>query len=190
MFRKILDFEIEIIRSNRRTLSIKVVDDGRILVRAPLRMSERQIMRYVYEKQDWIEHTMQKLAEERFRMESIPKFTESEMRKYILQAKEVIPQRVEYYARQMGVSYARISIRSQRTRWGSCSGKGNLNFNCLLVLTPPEVLDYVVVHELCHLREMNHSVRFWQQVESVLPDYKVRRKWLKMHGGELIERLP
>ncbi len=94
-----------------------------------------------------------------------------------------------HFAPLVGVSYGRITIRNQRTRWGSCSGKGNLNFNCLLMLAPPEVLDYVVVHELCHRKEMNHSPRFWAEVARVLPDYQQRRRWLKEHGGALVQRM-
>jgi predicted metal-dependent hydrolase len=86
----------------------------------------------------------------------------------------------------VGVDYRRITIRSQKTRWGSCSSSGNLNFNCLLLLAPPEVLDYVVVHELCHRKEMNHSPRFWAEVGRVLPDYKKRNKWLKENGSRLM----
>ena len=89
----------------------------------------------------------------------------------------------------VGVTYGRITIRNQRSRWGSCSGKGNLNFNCLLMLTPDHVIDYVVVHELCHRLEMNHSPAFWAQVERVLPDYRKSREWLREHEKELIGRL-
>jgi len=87
------------------------------------------------------------------------------------------------------VTYGRITIRNQKTRWGSCSSKGNLNFNCLLMLAPPEVLDYVVVHELCHRMEMNHSKRFWSLVETVLPDYREQEKWLKGEGAVLLRRM-
>ena len=83
----------------------------------------------------------------------------------------------------MGVKYGRITVRRQKTRWGSCSSKGNLNFNCLLMLCPDFVVDYVVVHELCHLKQMNHSERFWAEVERVLPQYKEARKWLKENGN-------
>jgi predicted metal-dependent hydrolase len=76
----------------------------------------------------------------------------------------------------------------QKSRWGSCSGQGNLNFNCLLMRAPDDVVDYVIVHELCHRKEMNHSDRFWTLVESVLPDYKEKRKWLKDHGSELMQK--
>ena len=84
----------------------------------------------------------------------------------------------------MGVDYGRISVRQQKTRWGSCSVRGNLNFNWKLALMPEEILDYVVVHELAHRVEMNHSPRFWAVVETVLPDWRERRRWLKQHGGE------
>ena len=89
------------------------------------------------------------------------------------------------YADIIGVDYGRITIRMQKSRWGSCSSKGNLNFNCLLMNAPDEITDYVIVHELCHRKEMNHSPKFWAHVEAVLPDYKERRKWLKDHGNEL-----
>ena len=85
----------------------------------------------------------------------------------------------------MGVSYGRIAIREQKTRWGSCSSKGTLNFNWRLILAPEEVLDYVVVHELAHRREMNHSKAFYAIVESVLPDYRQARRWLREHGDSL-----
>jgi len=103
-------------------------------------------------------------------------------------ALKYIPERVEYFARQIGVDYGGIAIRNQKTRWGSCSSKGDLNFNCLLMLTPPEVIDYVVVHELCHRKEMNHSKAFWSEVEKVLPDYKAQVKWLKDEGGNIMRR--
>ena len=99
----------------------------------------------------------------------------------------VIPRRVAYYAEKLGVSYGKITLRQQKTRWGSCAANGNLNFNWLLILAPPEVLDYVVVHELCHRREMNHSQAFWKEVEKILPDYRERQKWLKDNGWRLME---
>ncbi len=104
-------------------------------------------------------------------------------------ALKVISVKVKHYAGLMNVQYGRITIRNQKTRWGSCSSKGNLNFNCLLMLAPDEVVDYVVIHELCHLIEMNHSKAFWKQVEQVMPDYKKHRKWLKDHGNEIMERM-
>ena len=88
------------------------------------------------------------------------------------------------------MDYGAIAIRAQRTRWGSCSSRGNLNFNCLLMLAPENVREYVVIHELCHRKEMNHSPGFWAEVARVLPDYGTSRRWLGENGGELIGRLP
>ena len=104
-------------------------------------------------------------------------------------AAEVIPQRVAYFAQKIGVTYGRITIRNQKTRWGSCTAEGNLNFNCLLMEAPPEVLDSVVVHELCHRKEMNHSERFYAEVLRVFPDYWAQDKWLKENGHMLMAML-
>lgn len=114
------------------------------------------------------------------------KLTFEQIRELADKACVTIPARVEYFAKIIGVTYGRITIRNQKTRWGSCSSKGNLNFNCLLMLAPPEVLDYVVVHELCHRKQMNHSKAFWAEVEKVCPDYKAAKKWLKEEGSQLI----
>ncbi len=106
-------------------------------------------------------------------------------RRYRQAAREYFAGRCEYYRQFTGGSYTRITIRDQRTRWGSCSSTGTLSFNYRLMFAPPRVLDYVVVHELCHLTHMNHSREFWSLVASVQPDYKVYRSWLKEHGREL-----
>ncbi len=104
---------------------------------------------------------------------------------YISQAGKVLLQQVRIYQEQMKVSVRHVTIREQKTRWGSCSSQHNLNFNWKLILAPPEALEYVVIHELCHLKEMNHSAAFWQEVEKWMPDYAVWRRWLKEHGHEL-----
>lgn len=112
--------------------------------------------------------------------------TEAAVRKwYKEKAGTYIEERTAFYAGQMGVVYGQIRLKEQKTRWGSCSSRGNLNFNWKLIMAPPEILDYVIVHELCHLKEMNHSSRFWQAVGEVLPDYRMRRCWLKEHGAKL-----
>ena len=95
------------------------------------------------------------------------------------EARIVIPERVKYFAKIIGVTYGQITIRHQKTRWGSCSSSGNLNFNCMLMATSPELIDYVVVHELCHRKQMNHSPLFWKEVEEILPDYRNLRSRLR-----------
>lgn len=117
------------------------------------------------------------------------KLTQCRIDQLTEQAKTVMPPMVAEYASKMRVEYGRIAIRHQRTRWGSCSTKGNLNFNCLLMLTPDYVQKYVVVHELAHRKKMNHSSDFWMIVESVIPDYKKAKRWLRENGVELIQRM-
>ena len=172
-----------LIRSARKTVSLQLGLDGELVVRAPNRMPKREIDRFVESKRDWVEKHLSRLPEAQ------PKLTEEELRKLARHAKEVLPEIAAYYAPLVGVDYGRITIRTQHTRWGSCSAQGNLNFNCLLMLTPDDVIEYVVVHELCHRKEMNHSARFWAEVEKVLPNYRQSRRWLKDNGGVLIGRL-
>lgn len=100
-------------------------------------------------------------------------------------AKEIIVARVKHWARVLDLEYSRVFVKDQRTLWGSCSGRRNLNFNWRLAAAPPEALDYVVIHELCHLREMNHSKRFWDHVGAVCPGYKAQRRWLRDNCAQL-----
>ena len=104
---------------------------------------------------------------------------------YKQQARRVLEERVKWYATRFGLKYTRVHISSARTRWGSCSSRGSLSFTWRMVIAPLEVIDYVVAHELVHLRLKNHSPAFWREVESILPDYKVRQKWLKTNGKSL-----
>lgn len=104
---------------------------------------------------------------------------------YREEARSVLRRRTEHWSQSLGVRYGRISIRDQRSRWGSCSSLGNLNYSWRLVLAPEEVLDYVVLHEVAHLREANHSTRFWALVEAGCPDYRRHRAWLRVHGPRL-----
>lgn len=182
---------IRIIRSRRKTISIQIDEELQITVRAPLRMSDRAIGEFLRERSAWIEEHLQKMRDRREAFQVAPEdmLTVEELRKLAAEAVDYIPGRVSFYARKMGVRYGRITIRNQKSRWGSCSNKGNLNFNCLLMLAPPEIIDYVVVHELCHRLEMNHSPAFWAEVERVLPDYKKYRKWLKKEGEKIMRRM-
>lgn len=184
------DYEITLIRSRRKSLAIEITPELQVVVRAPAQMPVREINAFVQEKDDWIRAHLQRMAEKKRLREQCREqaLSKEELQELAAQAMKLIPQKVRYYAQIIGVTYGRITIRNQRTRWGSCSGKGNLNFNCLLLLMPEEVLDYVVVHELCHRKEMNHSARFWEEVEKILPDYRQRRKWLKDNGGRIMDR--
>ena len=178
------DFEIK--RSGRKTVALKVDRDGRIIVQAPLFMPEFMINQFVSSHCDWIE---KQRARQKSAL-SVPKLTPGELRDLKERAREVITVRAAFYAPLAGVKYNKITIRAQKTRWGSCSSNGNLSFNCLLLLSPPEVLDSVVVHELCHLIERNHSERFYRNVLRVFPDYRKAHKWLRENGDSLTARIP
>lgn len=180
--------KVQVIRSKRKTIAIEINRNLEVIVRAPLQMRDEEIRRFVDAKSGWIaDHMeiMQKRLEAAEGQAPKPALTNRELRLLADRAVREIPKRVAYFAPIVGVTYGRITIRNQKTRWGSCSGKGNLNFNCRLMKAPPEVLDYVVVHELCHRIEMNHSPRFWKEVERVMPDYRRHKKWLKEHGTSL-----
>ena len=181
-----MDYEIEIRRSKRKTLAIEIKDAGHVLVRAPIRASNRSIQEFISQNNDWIEKHLAKAEKRQEAHRNIRTLSDIELEELIASAKRVIPERVRYFAPIVGVDYGRITIRNQRTRWGSCSSKGNLNFNIALMRAPLAVLDYVIVHELCHRKEMNHSPRFWAEVEKVIPDYKTQEKWLKENGDKLM----
>lgn len=176
-----------LIRSCRKTLSVQV-KDGAVIVKAPNRMSQREIESFLAQKRNWIENCLQKHTQAV--EDAGGKLSEEQLETLVDLAKDRFRQRVCYYAPLVGVSYGRITVRCQKTRWGSCSAQGNLNFNAALLMAPPEVLDSVVVHELCHRLEMNHSDRFYAHVTRVMPDYFEKRRWLKDHGEALLLRLP
>jgi predicted metal-dependent hydrolase len=109
---------------------------------------------------------------------------------YLAQAQEVLFQRVKQWAEQIGVSPQRLSLRDQKTRWGSCSSRGAISLNWRLIMAPPAVIDYLVIHELCHLRHHNHSPAYWQEVARWNPDYRVHRRWLRLNGSLLGKLMP
>ena len=180
--------QIKIIKSNRKTISIEVRMEE-VVVRVPQRMTNREIQVFLEKKRGWIDKHQKIMQERAETINDQPRYTEEEIKELAEKALRIIPEKVKHYAPIVGVDYGRITIRNQRTRWGSCSGKGNLNFNCLLVLFPNEVMDYVVVHELCHRKHMNHSAAFYAEVERVFPEYKRCQKWLKENGGMYLRRL-
>lgn len=183
--------DITVIRSDRKTVSIQVNSDLSVTVRAPRRAAQKDIERILKEKEPWIRKHIEIIKERKAQYDALEaeRLTDEEIQELADKALTIIPERAAYYAKIIGGGYGRITIRNQRTRWGSCSGKGNLNFNCLLMLTPPEVIDYVVVHELCHRKEMNHSKAFWREVEKVPPNYRESVRWLKKEGCLIMRRL-
>lgn len=178
----------QIIRSDRKTLALQI-KDGALIVRAPRRAKQAEIDALLEKHQNWIEKHLQKAEASRQAAEKLEPLSQKEIHVLADQAMQIIPERVRFYASQIGVTYGRITIRNQRTKWGSCTSQGNLNFNCLLMLTPPEVIDSIVVHELCHRKEMNHSDRFYAEVLRVFPDYRKWEKWLKDNGGIILQRM-
>ena len=180
--------EYSVIRSQRKTIAMQI-KRGEVIVRAPMRTTDAQIRRFVDAHRDWLEKHLPAAQAREAQYSDIDPLSAEELRELGRRACQIIPQRVRYYAELLGVSYGRITIRNQRTRWGSCSAKGNLNFNCLLMLAPPQVLDSVVVHELCHRREMNHSERFYKEVYRVFPQYDQWHGWLKKNGESLMRRM-
>lgn len=167
----------EIIRSSRKTLALEITRDGQLKVRAPYKVSRKEIQNFVKSKESWVFKHLKRIEETK--AEQPEPLSSEEIEKLVQKALQVLPEKVEHYARIIGVTYGRITIRNQKTRWGSCSSKGNLNFNCQLMRLPEELQDYVVVHELCHRKEMNHSSDFWKEVEYIMPDYQERRARLK-----------
>ena len=183
-----MKYNPDIIKSKRKTVSIEVRPDGKLTVRAPERMSYREIEAFVNSKSEWIERALER--NKSMQGEVLTPYTQEEIEKFTSLAKAIIPQRVAYYANMLGVTYNKVSVKHPKTRWGSCSSKGNLNFSCLLTQMPLEILDSVVVHELCHRKQMNHSKQFYAEILRIMPDYFAREKWLKENGKKYSGRLP
>lgn len=181
-------YEYTLIKSKRKTISLEVRGDG-LIVRAPKRTTKREADAFVVKHAAWIEKQRRKIEQRKAQNAAVEKLSDEELKALAKKAAEYIPDRVQYYAKLMGVQYNRITLRCQKTRWGSCSAKKNLNFNILLMLTPSEVIDSVVVHELCHLREMNHGPRFYELIYRFYPNYDRWNRWLKDNGPTIMTRM-
>lgn len=166
----------ELVRSGRRTLAVEVTRDCRVVVRAPMRLSQKRIDAFVAEHAGWIESH---LEVQRKRQDNHPEPTEAEREAYIRQAKEILPGKVARYGGIMGLYPTGITITGAEKRFGSCSAKNRICFSWRLMMYPEEAVDYVVVHELAHIRHKDHSRAFYACVEEVLPDWRERRKMLK-----------
>ena len=180
--------EFEVIRSDRKTMAAEI-KHGKLIVRAPLWAADNDVDRFLRQNEKWIDKHLAKAQAREKARQGVQKLSPDETDALVKSARETIPERVAYYAPLIGVTYGKITIRRQRSRWGSCSSKGNLNFNCLLMLAPPGVIDSVVVHELCHRKEMNHSKKFYAEVLRVFPDYWEQHKWLKENGDIIMAML-
>ena len=165
-----------LVRSRRKTLAIEVTREGNLVVRAPLRCPQKAIDSFVAGRRDWIEAALQRQSR---RLAAHPPLTEAEIESLRQQAKAYLPGRVALWSQRMGLAPAAVKITSARTRFGSCSSKNSLCFSLYLMQYPPEAIDAVVVHELCHMRHRDHSPAFYAEVERWLPDYRQREKLLK-----------
>ncbi len=176
-----------LIRSRRKTLGLQV-RDGALIVRASYKMPKGVIEAFISEKRTWIQKTLEKQEKAQKTAEEEALLSEEELKALFLRAAEELPALVREYEPLLQVRSRGIRVKLLRSRWGSCSEKGNLNFNVLLLLAPERERRYVVVHELCHLREMNHSQAFWKLVDSILPDYKASVRWFRENGPVLMKR--
>ena len=186
---------MKIIHSNRKTIAIIIDRKGEVIVRAPKYVTKKRIMEFVEQKQDWINKKCSQIndtGELSLREGARLMFPETPISKEKLliwakkEAKKVLTQRVEHYVNNVvilpkGMTYSAVKVTSAKTRWGSCSGKNSLNFTWKLSLAPMYVIDYVVVHELCHIVHKNHGQNFWRMVNEILPDYKKAKDWLQQN---------
>lgn len=166
--------EYGLLRSRRKTLALELKKDGTLLVRAPMRLAKREIDRFVAAHEDWIEKHLKKL----WASPALPEPTPEETEALKTAAWAVLPERVAYWSTVMGVRPAGIKITTAKKRYGSCSSKHSLCFSCYLMRSPMEAVDLVVVHELCHIQEMNHGPRFYALLERYLPDWRERKRLL------------
>lgn len=167
--------QYKLIYSDRRSISLGV-KDGEIIVRAPYGTSWSKIDGIVNSHVGWIENQLKKQERRNAKFSSLD---ENDIKRLRKAAKEILTAKTVYYANIMGIKYGRITITGAKTRFGSCSGQGNISYSYRLMLYPEEAIDYVVVHELAHILQMNHSPQFYKIVASVFPDYKRRAKMLK-----------
>ena len=184
--------QYKLIRSRRKTISIQVGQDGILVVRAPLYSGIPQIEGFILEKMPWIEKQKRLQQEKTLKLSSVKPMTPEQFSRLKKIAKGLASQRIAYYAPMLGVSdrLGKVTVRCQKTKWGSCTSEGNISINCLLALAPQQVFDSVIVHELCHLLEMNHSKRFYYHVLRVFPEYQKWNRWLKENGAMLHAMVP
>lgn len=211
-----------ITRSNRKTLSLSILKDGQVVVKAPLKMSNEAIHKFIYEKQKWIREKLSIIHQNQAKFEDVIKYKKfllygneysiktSNVKKiqtayndlsilipsntpdekimpklkswFKKTAKTILEERVEYISSKIKLKPSGIRISDSKGRWGSCNNKGNISFNYRVVMLDPAVIDYVIIHELCHLVEMNHSKRFWNLVLSFMPNASICKNKIKEYS--------
>lgn len=159
----------QIIRSRRRTLALEVGQNLTVTVRAPQGTPEEEIERFVARHEAWLQKALQRQKNRRYNIAAI---SDSRLPALMAAAEAYIPARVAHFAAQMQLTPLAVKINSAKTRFGSCSAKNSLNFSCRVMIYPPEIVDYVIVHELAHIKHHNHSRAFYQLIAEYLPDYK------------------
>jgi predicted metal-dependent hydrolase len=223
-----INYTVKRSRKRRKTISLQISNNSEVTICAPYFTPAGEINRFVREKQNWIQRTIQKQTSRQpkekeyatgelfyYLGESFPLevFFEENARKglvfwsnrfylnspnaavdgmsffvswYKTKAREHLSQRVNFFSRQLGLFPNKVKVTSAERRWGSCSEDNNISFSFRLIMTPPAVIDYVIVHELMHIKEKSHSARFWKLIEAVMPEYKIYRRWLKEDGEKLV----
>ena len=169
--------EYRIIRSNRKTLSLEINENCEVIARAPYFMKESKIEEFVTQKRDWIEKSLVKMET---RTKNKKQYSQEEIKELYKYAKEILPARLQYWSGLTNLHPSGVKITTAKKRFGSCSGKNSLCFSVFLFDYPVQAIDYVIVHELCHIKQHNHSKKFWALVEKYMPDYKERQKLLKV----------
>jgi hypothetical protein len=180
---KIITYTLRMSKRARR-MRIAVYCDGSIVVTTPHNFQENIVDRFLREKTEWLFFKLEFF--EQFKNRSVARYSQDDYLKYKYQALTLAEKRIEYFNKNYGFRFNKINIKNQKTRWGSCSKRGNLNFNYKIALLPERLADYIIVHELCHLKEFNHSQKFWNLVAKMMPDYLEIRDELKKGGAKFI----
>ncbi len=181
-------YNVKIVRSRRKTISIGVRRDGTVIVRAPLYMKNEEIESHLQSEQSFIEKALKKMQANISKAESLGLLSDEDIIALKKRAYECFPPRLEHFAELFGTDYSKLTVRCQHTRWGSCSSNGNISLNCLLLLVPDDVCDSVIAHEICHRKYMNHSRKFYAELLSKYPDYRRCERWLKENGNAILMR--
>ncbi len=164
-----ISVKYSVVRSNRRSIAVQVDDECNVTVKAPLTCSDEHIEEFLEQKKEWLQKAIASQLEKAKKKKS---YSDEDIKILRAQAKEIIPQKVRHYSEIMGVSPTGIKINSAKKRYGSCTGENSLNFSLYLMDKPDEFINYVVIHELAHIRHHNHSKDFYKFIEQFMPEYK------------------